>query len=245
MGIIIGIAVIGLLVLATIGIRIFLDPFNFFEGFGIGVKVVIGVIILLVVAVVAGIVSVGDIPFLIVVPSLLIYPIVIGIMALFSFFSVEVAPRIDVIKDAAASIQKKNRSQAIDENTSLDTATEEVEFIYKGDKSITTFIVPDNVTIIGGDAFLKCTKLEAVIIPEGVREIRGNAFLYCKSLKSVELPSTVESIGAYAFSNCKSLTSIIIPASIKYIDRLAFVSTKKLSLECKQRIKQINKKVWY
>lgn len=245
MGIVIVIAVIGLLVLATIGIRIFLDPFNFFEGFGIGVKVVIGVVVLLVVAVVAGIIGVGDIPFLIVVPALLIYPIVIGIMALCSFFSVEVAPRIDVVKDLAASVQKKNRSQVIDEHTSLDTATEEVEFVYKGDKSITAFTIPDNVTIIGTNAFMKCKYLQSVTIPAGVKEIHGYAFLYCKSLTSVELPNTVESIGAYAFSNCKSLTSITIPDSVKYLDELAFVSSKKLSPESKQRIKQINRKAWF
>lgn len=244
MGIIIGIVFIAILVLATIVIRIFIDPFNFFEGFGIGFKVSIGVAILFVIAVVSGFIEIGNIPFLIVIPGLLLYPVAMGIMAVVSFFDVEVAPRVDVLKDMSSSIKKKMNSQAIDSNTSLDTVTNIVEFVYRGDKSITTFTIPDNVTVIGADAFMNCKKLQSVIIPDSVTEIRGNAFLYCKSLKSIIIPNGVKSIGAYAFSNCKSLTSVTIPSSVVYLDELAFVSSKSLDNESKQRIRQINPKAW-
>ena len=242
MAIIIGIVFIAILVIATIFIRLFIDPFNFFEGLGVGIKVSIGVVILFVIAVAVGIIQISNIPFLIVIPGLLIYPIAMGIMAVVSFFSVEVSPRVDVLKSMAASIKGDKKFKALDSNTFLNLTTNEVVFVYQGDESITSFIIPDNVTIIGANAFENCKKLQTIIIPNGVTNIGYKAFFFCTSLTSVVLPNSVKNIESHAFSNCESLTSITIPDSVTHIDALAFFNSKLIPKESMQRIKEINRK---
>jgi len=63
------------------------------------------------------------------------------------------------------------------------------------DKRMTSVVIPDGVTEIGGYAFDKCESLSAVVIPSSVTEIGERAFAWCESLESVEIPSSVEEIG--------------------------------------------------
>ena len=59
---------------------------------------------------------------------------------------------------------------------------------FKGDLSLASYTIQDNITEIGESAF------------EG-----------CESLTSITIPDSVTSIGDYAFERCKSLTSVTIP----------------------------------
>lgn len=76
-------------------------------------------------------------------------------------------------------------------------------------------IIPDTiegypVTVIGIDAFSRCTGLTSVTIPNSVTRIRANAFYYCTGLTSVTIPDSVTAIDDYAFSGCTALTAVHI-----------------------------------
>ncbi|HZV33207.1 MAG TPA: leucine-rich repeat domain-containing protein [Verrucomicrobiae bacterium] len=77
---------------------------------------------------------------------------------------------------------------------------------------LTSVIIPDSVTGIGGEAFLGCTSLTNVIIPNSVTYIGGDAFDYCTSLTSVDLPNSVTILASSIFYHA-GLTSIAFPES--------------------------------
>ena len=81
-------------------------------------------------------------------------------------------------------------------------------------------IIPDGITSIEGDAFLGCSKLEAISIPESVTTIESCAFEN-SGLKSVVIPGSVETIEYCAFAN-SGLKSVVIPGSVKTIEESVF-----------------------
>ena len=64
---------------------------------------------------------------------------------------------------------------------------------------ITSYIIPNGVISIGGNAFRGCENLESVTIPDSVTSIGEGAFASCKNLKKIILSNKVESIGKMAF----------------------------------------------
>ena len=84
------------------------------------------------------------------------------------------------------------------------------------------YIIGDNVTSIGNNAFWNCTSLTSVTIPKSVTSIGSQAFSGCSGLTSVIIPNSVTSIGGGAFSGCSGLTSVIIPNSVTSIGNSAF-----------------------
>lgn len=90
------------------------------------------------------------------------------------------------------------------------------------DKDITSYVIPDYVTSIGGDAFSGCESLTSLVIPDSVVSIGDGAFSFCESLKNIVLPNSITSIGFCVFQHCRSLKSLIIPDSVTSIDTLAF-----------------------
>ena len=62
------------------------------------------------------------------------------------------------------------------------------------------FIIPDNVTSIGSNAFDGCDSLTSCTIGSGVTSIASRAFYGCSSLSSITIPDSVTSIGEYAFA---------------------------------------------
>ena len=90
------------------------------------------------------------------------------------------------------------------------------------DKDITSYVIPDYVTSIGGDAFSGCESLTSLVIPDSVVSIGDGAFSHCDSLKNIVLPNGITSIGLCVFQHCRSLKSLVIPDSVTSIDTLAF-----------------------
>ena len=81
----------------------------------------------------------------------------------------------------------------------------------------TTYYIPSSlrsVTVTGGNipygAFDDCSSLTSVIVGNGVTSIGGYAFYGCTSLPSVTIPASVTSIGGHAFYNCTSLEAVYI-----------------------------------
>ena len=68
--------------------------------------------------------------------------------------------------------------------------------------NITSVIINDGVTSIGGAAFCHCTGLTSVTIGDSVTSIGIDAFSGCTGLTSVTSPDNVTSIGYNAFYGC-------------------------------------------
>jgi hypothetical protein len=71
-------------------------------------------------------------------------------------------------------------------------------------------VIPDNVTSIGGGAFMFCRSLESVTIGNGVTSIGKDAFAYCGSLTTLTIGKNVELIDYAAFYQCEKLEAVYI-----------------------------------
>ena len=91
-----------------------------------------------------------------------------------------------------------------------------------GCSSLTSLIIPTNVTFIGSGAFTHCSNLNNITIPESVVSIDSAAFRYCYSLTSITIPNGVTNLGSSAFSNCNSLSDVHISNSISAIESGTF-----------------------
>lgn len=89
--------------------------------------------------------------------------------------------------------------------------------------------IPDDVTVIGAEAFSGCDSLTSITIPDSVVKIESGAFSGCSSLESVTIPDSVVKIGAWAFSECRSLEKIELPKQLFSIDNLTFYFCENLT----------------
>ena len=88
--------------------------------------------------------------------------------------------------------------------------------------SLTSVVIPDNITSIGYSAFDNCYALASINLPSTITNIDGAAFSDCRSLTSITLPEGIPSIGDWFFDNCTGLTEIVIPSSVTTIGQSAF-----------------------
>lgn len=87
------------------------------------------------------------------------------------------------------------------------------------------YIVPDNVTEIGFNAFIG-TNLSSIVIHDGVTRIEDFAFQDQKYLNIIELPSSIVYIGFYAFGNTNA--TISMSGNIETISENAFSDANTL-----------------
>lgn len=87
---------------------------------------------------------------------------------------------------------------------------------------LTTLSLPEHVQVIASHAFENCSELQTISLPEKIVRIDSSAFAGCNNLQSIALPVSLISIGSSAFAGCSSLQSISIPDSVEEIGREAF-----------------------
>ena len=85
--------------------------------------------------------------------------------------------------------------------------------------------IPNDVAIIGAEAFAGLNTLETISIPNSVREIGWNAFNSCVNLHGVVLPDHLERIRIGSFSNCDKLASLDFPDTITTVEEDALAHT--------------------
>ena len=123
---------------------------------------------------------------------------------------------------------------------------------YAQGKKEEAFCIPNEVEIIGREAFANSQNVKSITVSDSVKTIEteafyncnienicfGNdsnllsigksAFALCGFLTGIEIPSSVTEIGESAFSYCRSFTDIVIPDSVMSIGSGAFDSCENL-----------------
>ena len=99
----------------------------------------------------------------------------------------------------------------------------------EGRNYIQSYIIPNNITSIGSNAFSYCSNLTTVTIGNGVKSIGNSAFNNCSGLTSVTIGNSVTSIGNGAFACCSKLANITIPDSVISIGGSAFYGCGSLT----------------
>jgi len=102
----------------------------------------------------------------------------------------------------------------------MNTVIAEFEFNFRND--LRTINIPDDVTEIGGSAYLFCENLSEVNFPASLKVIGRSAFCGCWRLKEISLPAKLVEIGANAFINCSSLRKVTLPNGLLKIGDCAF-----------------------
>ncbi|MBP5518789.1 MAG: leucine-rich repeat protein [Bacteroidales bacterium] len=96
------------------------------------------------------------------------------------------------------------------------------EAAFQSKTTLTNFVFPDNVQIIGMDAFERSKLSGALIIPSNVISIGDRAFNNTL-ITSVQFSSVLKTIGNTAFGGCSSLSgSLLLPESLVIISESAF-----------------------
>lgn len=95
-----------------------------------------------------------------------------------------------------------------------------------------------DVTVVGENAFAKCTGIHKVIIPEGITTIENGAFCGCESLMTVLLPTTLKWLGSEPRMKPKTyngvfegtaIRSIDLPAGLTYLAKSTFMQCENLT----------------
>lgn len=89
--------------------------------------------------------------------------------------------------------------------------------------------IPDNVQIIGEEAFANNNNIVKVNIDGKVKQIENGAFANCDYLRTVNIGDGVEQIDAGAFSNDTALTHVSMGSGVKKLGSGVFAGDKALT----------------
>ncbi len=103
------------------------------------------------------------------------------------------------------------------------------DYLYKYVGKGGAITVPNNVKIIGSEAFALDSNITRAVIQDGVEKIMGGAFYRCENLQTVVVSGTVQSIGNQAFYGCKNLSRITFNEGLVSIGEKCFISCSKLN----------------
>lgn len=96
-----------------------------------------------------------------------------------------------------------------------------------------------NLTIIPESAFANCMNLRTVIIPNSVTEIDDNAFMKCKNLEEIRLSENLIILGEGVFSDCENLKSLILPEGFTRVDSSMFKNSKITEIKLPKSLQEI------
>ncbi|MCR5779441.1 MAG: leucine-rich repeat protein [Bacteroidaceae bacterium] len=95
-------------------------------------------------------------------------------------------------------------------------------YAYPAGAQRSSYIIPDCVTTIAGDAFSYNLSLRSVIMPNSVEKEFFSTFNGCRNLETVSFSENLKSLGACSFDNCESIRVIDLPKSVSYFAESVF-----------------------
>lgn len=87
---------------------------------------------------------------------------------------------------------------------------------YQGNQS--KVVIPDNVRVVGLEAFLFYDKLKEIVIPKTVEKIGFNAFGNCENLELITIENPNTEISDWSFGDCPNIKRIICCGKSVLID---------------------------
>ncbi|EAY13242.1 Leucine Rich Repeat family protein [Trichomonas vaginalis G3] len=103
--------------------------------------------------------------------------------------------------------------------------------------NVTSFRMPDTVTVIGDNAFVY-SLLEEITFSPVLNLIQVNAFAY-SHLKSFTIPDSVTMIYGWAFYNCKYLDTVILGKNLTIIPNSCFAYSNISQITIQEGVKTI------
>ena len=85
--------------------------------------------------------------------------------------------------------------------------------------------IPEEVKVIGKNAFFRCHFLHEITFPESLEEIGEDAFRACNGLTKILLPQNLKRIERDAFRDCKNLQEVWITSKVCEYQIRAFLGT--------------------
>ncbi|MBP5677973.1 MAG: leucine-rich repeat domain-containing protein [Bacteroidales bacterium] len=117
---------------------------------------------------------------------------------------------------------------------------------FHGCSGLTSVIIPNSVTGIGGDSFSSCSGLTSVTIGNSVTGIGSDAFKNCSSLTTVTFNADSCTLYSTPFGGCTSITTFNFGNNVKVIpDYLCYNLFSLTSLTIPDSITTIGEKAFY
>ena len=98
---------------------------------------------------------------------------------------------------------------------------------FRGTSSLTSVIIPDGITTIGGSAFYE-SGLVSISLPSSVTTVGTYCFNNCDSLTDVTWSANATTVPERCFYDCDALTSVVIPEGVTSIGYRAFYGSGNL-----------------
>lgn len=102
---------------------------------------------------------------------------------------------------------------------------------FEGNDYVELVVIPNSVKRIDPYAFWGCDNLEKVVLGTGLYEVGDYAFAGCYGLEQMTIPANIKAIGIQAFADCYNMTTIAIPAETLNIHETAFDCCYKLKIQ--------------
>lgn len=161
------------------------------------------------------------------------------------------------------TISNEHSRYKIDNDVLVDKTSNTIVKCLKGKKG--TYIVPDNIKIIGNSAFYGCKDLTNLIMPDSIVKIQSSAFedsglkfihwsqnlttigdyaFSYADLEDISIPNSVTEVGESAFYECKSLKNVHIPQNVTNIGVYAFRNSGVENVYISEGIKTLSSKMF-
>ena len=118
------------------------------------------------------------------------------------------------LKDALTNISTNDKKTILqfDEFQYFTGITEILSKTFYNFSKLTSIVIPESVTTLGGEAFSNCTSLKNISLPDNITHIPYRCFYYCTSLEWIKFPANLASVdatsGGVPFYKCNALTSL-------------------------------------
>ncbi len=86
-----------------------------------------------------------------------------------------------------------------------------VDYLFNGNKTLTSIVIPENVLYLGVFSFYECSNLKEISIKNGLKQIGANCFAKCSELFNITLPESLENIEPSILKDCDNINYITIP----------------------------------